>query len=65
MSVSNNFVEWYETTYLQLNFAKTIELLLDLRKQKTTTDPINIMVTKVEIVENYNNLGVHIDSKQD
>lgn len=43
--------------------SKTKELVLDLRKQKTTTAQINVVGTELKFFLNYEYIGVHINDK--
>ncbi|KAK3515147.1 hypothetical protein QTP70_007465 [Hemibagrus guttatus] len=53
----DNFVTWCELNHLQLNVGKTKELVVDFQNPS--------LCEKVEIVEDYKYLGVHIDNKLD
>ena len=61
----NNFVTWCDHNHLQLNLGKTKELVVDLRRTKTTVNPVSIQGVSVDIMEGYKFLGVHIDNKLD
>ena len=61
----NNFVTWCEQNHLQLNVAKTKELVVDLRRTKTPVTPVSIQGVSVDIVEDYKYLGIHIDNELD
>jgi len=50
---------------LQLNIAKTKQLVVDFRKQPTHPKPVSIRGIEVDIVEEYKYLGVHTDNKMD
>ncbi|KAK3567740.1 hypothetical protein QTP86_024060, partial [Hemibagrus guttatus] len=61
----DNFVTWCELNHLQLSVGKTKELVVDFRKSRTPVSPLSVHGEKVEIVEDYKYLGVHIDNKLD
>ena len=48
---------------MQLNVAKTKELVVDLRRAKALVAPVSIQGHSVEVVEDYKYLGVFIDNK--
>lgn len=57
----NDFVEWCQRNKLQLNTAKTKELVLDFRRVPPTLQPINISRSEVE-VSTYKYLGLQLDN---
>jgi hypothetical protein len=59
----NNFVDWCEENYLDLNTGKTKEMIFDTRRKKGSHEPIMIAGVEVEQVESYRYLGVVIDNK--
>lgn len=63
--VVREFCEWSERNGLFLNSAKTKELILDFRRTKPPTQPINIRGEDIEVVGVYKYLGVHIDDNLD
>ena len=52
-AAANDFVTWCEQSHLQLNMAKTKDLVLDLRRTKTPVTLISIQGVSVDIVEDY------------
>ena len=64
-AVVDSFVTWCEQNHLQLNVAKTKELIVDFRKTRKHLTPVSIQGVSVDIVEDYKYLGVHIDNKLD
>lgn len=46
-----------------MNVAKSREMMMDFRKKRVATQPLNILGEDMEAVEDYEYLGVHIDSK--
>ena len=63
--VVENFVTWCELNHLQLNVAKTKELVVDMRRTKAPVTPVSIQGVNVDIVEDYKYLGVYLDNKLD
>ena len=59
----NDFVTCCEQNHLQLNVAKTKELVMDLRRTRTPVTPVSILRVSGGIVEDYKYLGVLIDNK--
>ncbi|KAI3362701.1 hypothetical protein L3Q82_001768 [Scortum barcoo] len=64
-SVVDRFVEWCGLNHLQLSVTKTMELVVDFRKQRTRLNAVIIRGTEVDIVDSYKYLGVHLDNKLD
>ena len=60
---AHSFAKWCDTNFLQLNVGKTKELIIDFRKKKEEAVPVTINNQKIEIVESYKYLGVHLDNK--
>lgn len=60
-----DFVEWSQANYLILNVDKTKELVVDFRRKRTPVEPITIQGQKMELVDHYNHLGVHVNCKLD
>jgi hypothetical protein len=60
--VLDDFVEWCEESHLVLNTNKTKEMCIDFRKHKTPTSATSIRGQNIEIVEEYNYLGVLLDN---
>ena len=54
---------WCKANFLDLNVAKTKELLIDFRKQPLAVSPITIDGEIVERVEKYKYLGIILDNK--
>ncbi len=61
----DNFVTWCEQNHLQLNVAKTKELVVDMRRNRAPVSPVSISGVSVDIVEEYKYLGVYLDNKLD
>ena len=61
----DNFDTWFELNHLQLNTAKTKELVVDLRRTWTPVTAVSILGHNVDIVGHYRYLGVVIDNKLD
>ena len=59
------FVQWCKLNHLQLNTAKTKEMLVDFRMSKPALLPVSIEGVNVEVVGTYMYLGVHLDNKLD
>ena len=57
-AVVDNFVTWCELNHLQLNTAKTKELVVDLWRTRTPVTPVSILGHNVDIVEHCKYLGV-------
>ena len=51
--------------HLQLNVTKTKELIVDLRRAKTTVTPVSIQGIPVDTVEVYKYPGVYFNKKLD
>ena len=49
----SNFVKWYRECHLQLNKAKTKEMVVDFRRNKPLSSPVCIGGTDVAIVDSY------------
>ena len=49
----SNFVKWYRECHLQLNEAKTKEMVVDFRRNKPLSSPVCIGGTDVAIVDSY------------
>ena len=54
-----------ELNHLQLNTAKTKELVVDLRRTMTPVTPVSIVGHNMDIFDHYKYLGVFIDNKLD
>lgn len=50
-NVVDNFVTWCQQSHLQLNVAKTRELIVDLRSAKAPVTPVSIQGHSMNIVE--------------
>ncbi len=59
----DNFVNWCDKNYLELNVGKTKEMVIDFRKNMVTPCPVEVNGTAVERVETYKYLGVFLDKK--
>ena len=59
----DRFTTWCKANFLDLNVAKTKELLIDFRKQPPAVSPITIDGEIVERVEKYKYLGIILDNK--
>ena len=56
------FEEWCQQNYLDLNVKKTMEMIIDFRKQKQYGE-LKITNEGVKLVDCYKYLGVYIDSQ--
>ncbi len=56
-------VQWSEENHMQLNLAKTKEIIVDYKKEKSPPSPVCISWSNVEMAEQYRYLGVSLDSK--
>ena len=56
-----NFVKWCEENHLQLNVAKTKEMVVDLRRNKPPPSPVCIGGADINIVDAYKYLGVVLE----
>ena len=63
--LNRDFVDWCLLNYLQINAAKTKELVVDFSRNRHTATPVNIQGTDIEIVDSYRYLGVHLNKKLD
>ena len=59
----DRFTTWCKANFLDLNMAKTKELLIDFRKQPPAVSPITIDGEIVERFEKYKYLGIILDNK--
>lgn len=59
----NNFVEWCNTNYLNLNVKKTKEMIIDFRKNRLDPDHLIINGEVVDRVEEYKYLGIVINDE--
>ena len=59
----DRFTTWCKANFLDLNVAKTKELLIDFRKQPPAVSPITIDGEIVERVMKYKYLGIILDNK--
>ncbi|XP_069037957.1 mucin-5AC-like [Lepisosteus oculatus] len=59
----SSFVEWCGENHLQLNVAKTKELVIDFRRKRVQPTPVYIHGRGMEIEDSYKYLGVHIDDR--
>ena len=53
----DSFVEWSEQNHLRLNVDKTREMVIDFRRKKMPSQPLQIRREMVEEVEDYKYLG--------
>uniref|UniRef100_A0A3P9LKD5 Reverse transcriptase domain-containing protein n=1 Tax=Oryzias latipes TaxID=8090 RepID=A0A3P9LKD5_ORYLA len=61
-----NFVDWCQRNYLQINAGKTKELVVDFRRHThSTIAPVNMQGRDSERVDSYKYLGVHLINKLD
>lgn len=58
-----NFEGWCQLNKLQLNIAKTKEMVLDFRRAPSSPRPITIDGAEVDIVPSYKYLGLQLDNK--
>ncbi|KAI3359411.1 hypothetical protein L3Q82_002914 [Scortum barcoo] len=62
----DNFVEWSEQNHLRLNVNKTREMVINFRRKKMPSQPLQDQEREVvEEVEDYKYLGVVIDNRLD
>ena len=59
----DTFVQYCDQNYLELNVAKTKEMVIDFRKNVVPPEPISIGGTEVERVSLYKYLGIMIDDR--
>ena len=55
-----NLVEWCSQNNLELNVSKTKEIIVDVRTNKPTAQPLLINVAEVAIVPTFKFLGLHL-----
>ena len=60
---NNNFVDWGDYNFLNLNVKKTKEMIIDYSRSPKENTPVNIKGANVEKVEEYKYLGNIIDHK--
>lgn len=54
----NYIVEWSGRNHLLLlDVAKTRQMVIDIRKKRTATQPLNILGEDIEVVKDYKDLG--------
>ncbi|KAG5274176.1 hypothetical protein AALO_G00133060 [Alosa alosa] len=58
-------VQWCKLNHLQLNTAKTREMVVDFRRSKPALLPVSIDGVNVEVVNTYKYLGLQLDNKLD
>lgn len=64
--LTQDFVDWCQLNYLQINTSKTKELVVDFRRHKhPPLQPLNIQGMDIEAVDSYRYLGVHLNNKVD
>ena len=61
--IVQEFVDWCEQSFLQLNISKTKNMHIDFRRQTKDKEPVSIRGQAVECVDNYKYLGTIIDNK--
>ena len=61
--IVQEFVDWCEKSFLQLNISKTKNMHVDLRRHVSGKDVTSIKGQTVECVESYKYLGTIMDSK--
>ncbi len=61
--VWDNFVKWYDESYLQLSISKTKDMRIDFRWNPPAMPPINTKGSAVETVSQYKYLGTILDDK--
>ena len=49
----SDFVEWPGRNHLLLNVVKTREMVIDLRRKRTATQPLNTLGADIVIVGDY------------
>jgi len=61
--VVEDFVQWCNDAFLQINVLKTKDMLIDLRRNQTDLKRTTIKEQEVDVVEAYKYLGCVIDNK--
>jgi gmma-aminobutyric acid receptor subunit gamma/cGMP-dependent protein kinase 2 len=59
----DEFVEWCRSNFLNLNVQKTMEMIIDFRKESDQHVSVTIQGEDVKIVNSYKYLGVYIDDR--
>ena len=57
------FEAWCGNNHIILNVNKTKEMIVDFRRTRFKSNSISIMGEEVEMMEEYKDLGVHLDSR--
>ena len=58
----DNFVEWCDIHFLDLNVPKTKEIILDFRKGDKKHSPVIIKNEEVQIVDNHKYIGITVSN---
>ena len=58
----DELVMWCSENNLELNVSKTKEIVVDFRRKTTLISPLTINGSKVEVVDTFKFLGIHISS---
>ena len=61
--VVDDFVSWCDKSFLQLNIAKTKDMIISFRRTPPSPTPTLIKGTEIEVVDSYKYLGVVLDNK--
>ncbi len=64
-SLIGDFVAWCRSNSLQLNTAKTKEMVVDFRRPRPHLQPVSIEGVCVEMVRTYRYLGLELDDRLD
>ncbi len=59
----SDFVHWCNSSFLDINVAKTKEMCIDFRKNSPLISPVVMDSQAVELVQQYKHLGTVIDNK--
>lgn len=64
-SLVEDFVMWCRANHLQINTAKTKEMVVDFRRSRPPVQQTSIEGSDVEVVRTYRYLGLQLDNKLD
>lgn len=60
-----NFTGWCRRNQLQLNTARTKEMVVDFQRPSPSSQPVNIKEVEVEVIGSYKYLGLELGFKLD
>lgn len=63
VQVVDDFVDWYDESFLSLNVSLTKDMNIDFRKSSYSSSPAVVKAADIGIVESYKYLGVVLDHK--